>query len=69
MLSLQKPDSGVEKKRHEDFVVWQCAVTLSGDVRVEFWDHDRFSDVSANYYTLVCLCISVQGSAQSGGPN
>jgi len=49
--------------------VWQCAVTLSGDVRVEFWDHDRFSDVSANYYTLVCLCISVQGSAQSGGPN
>ena len=49
--------------------MWQCAVTLSGDVRVEFWDHDRFSDVSANYYTLVCLCISVQGSAQSGGPN
>jgi len=47
MLFLQKPDSGVEKRRHEDFVVWQCAVTLSGDVRVEFWDHDRFSDVSA----------------------
>ena len=29
---------------------WQCAVTLSGDVRVEFWDSDRFSDVSAQEY-------------------
>ncbi|XP_065889598.1 uncharacterized protein [Dysidea avara] len=44
IYTSKKPDSSVEKKRHENFVVWQCAVTLSGDVRVEFWDHDRFSD-------------------------
>ena len=47
LLTLQKPDSSVEKRRHEELVEWQCAVTLSGDVRVEFWDSDRFSDVSA----------------------
>ena len=36
----------MEKRRHEELVEWQCAVTLNGDVRVEFWDYDRFSDVS-----------------------